>query len=95
MQETAVMEEESKILSSVENGVGRLIFNNPQRRNAMSLEMWETTSRTLEAFDQNPGVPTFQNLKVNVPVLSKPFTTMKSPPKHHGFCRELPNRRSP
>ena len=34
MQETAVMEEESKILSSVENGVGRLIFNNPQRRNA-------------------------------------------------------------
>ncbi len=50
------MEEESKILSSVENGVGRLIFNNPQRRNAMSLEMWETTSRTLEAFDQNPEV---------------------------------------
>ena len=50
------MEEESKILSSVENGVGRLIFNNPQRRNAMSLEMWETTSRILEAFDQNPEV---------------------------------------
>ena len=50
------MEEESKILSSEENGVGRLIFNNPQRRNAMSLEMWKTTSRTLEAFDQNPEV---------------------------------------
>ena len=50
------MEEESKILTSIENGVGRLIFNNPQLRNAMSLEMWETTSRTLEAFDQNPEV---------------------------------------
>ena len=56
MQETAVTEERRKILSSVENGVGRLIFNNPQRRNAMSLEMWETTSRTLESFDQNPEV---------------------------------------
>ena len=50
-QETEAVEEGNKILSSVENGIGRLTFNNPQRRNAMSLEMCQTTSRTLEAFD--------------------------------------------
>ena len=51
-QETEAAEEGNKILSTIENGIGRLTFNNPQRRNAMSLEMWETTLQTLEAFDQ-------------------------------------------
>ena len=55
-QETEVAEEGNKILSSVENGIGRLTFNNPQRRNAMSLEMWQTTSQTLETFDKDPEV---------------------------------------
>ena len=55
-QETEAAEEGKKILSSVENGIGRLTFNNPQRRNAMSLEMWQTTSQTLETFDKDPEV---------------------------------------
>ena len=43
-QETEANEGGNKILSSVENGIGRLTFNNPQRRNAMSLEMWQMKS---------------------------------------------------
>lgn len=45
-----------KILSRVEDGVGRLVFNNPERRNAVSLEMWEAAERALDAFADDPTV---------------------------------------
>ena len=32
---------DGKILQSVSDGVGVITFNNPEKRNAMSLEMWE------------------------------------------------------
>ena len=32
---------DGKILQSVSDGVGVITFNNPDKRNAMSLEMWE------------------------------------------------------
>ena len=32
---------DGKILKSVTDGVGIVTFNNPDKRNAMSLEMWE------------------------------------------------------
>src|SRR5438445_9654523 len=32
---------DGKILQSVDDGVGVITFNNPEKRNAMSLEMWE------------------------------------------------------
>ena len=35
----------SKILAEVNDGVGWLTFNNPARRNAVSLEMWQGWSR--------------------------------------------------
>ena len=35
----------TKMLSRKEGGVGYLIFNNPERHNAMSLEMWDATHR--------------------------------------------------
>ena len=47
---------ENKILSSKNQGIGRLIFNNPERRNAMSLEMWKNTTRVLKEFDKDPEV---------------------------------------
>ena len=34
-----------KMLSRKEGGVGYVIFNNPERHNAVSLEMWEATAR--------------------------------------------------
>jgi enoyl-CoA hydratase len=39
-----------KMLSRKERGIGYLIFNNPERHNAVSLEMWETASAFLDDF---------------------------------------------
>jgi enoyl-CoA hydratase/carnithine racemase len=39
-----------KMLSRKEGGVGYLIFNNPERHNAVSLEMWAATADILESF---------------------------------------------
>jgi enoyl-CoA hydratase/carnithine racemase len=32
---------DGKILKTITDGVGVITFNNPDKRNAMSLEMWE------------------------------------------------------
>src|SRR5580658_7948556 len=39
-----------KMLSRKEGGVGIVTFNNPERLNAVSLEMWEATTRILTGF---------------------------------------------
>ena len=39
-----------KVLSRKEGGVGYVVFNNPERHNAMSLEMWAETGRIMEEF---------------------------------------------
>ncbi|MBI3435854.1 MAG: enoyl-CoA hydratase/isomerase family protein [Proteobacteria bacterium] len=41
------MSQTEKMLSRKENGVGYVIFNNPERHNAVSLDMWEATARIL------------------------------------------------
>jgi enoyl-CoA hydratase/carnithine racemase len=45
-----------KMLSRKEGGVGYLIFNNPERHNAVSLEMWEAASGFLEDFRTDPKI---------------------------------------
>jgi enoyl-CoA hydratase/carnithine racemase len=45
-----------KILAQVEDGIGWLTFNNPQRRNAISLEMWRGIGAALAAFREDPQV---------------------------------------
>jgi enoyl-CoA hydratase/carnithine racemase len=45
-----------KMLSRKEGGVGYLIFNNPERHNAVSLEMWEAASGYLEEFRNDKSV---------------------------------------
>jgi enoyl-CoA hydratase len=45
-----------KMLSRKEGGVGYLIFNNPERHNAVSLEMWEAASSILEGFAADKDV---------------------------------------
>ncbi len=47
---TNKMTQTEKLLSRQEGGVGVVTFNNPQRHNAVSLEMWEATRRALDAF---------------------------------------------
>lgn len=46
----------SKILAAVEDGVGWITFNHPERRNAMSLEMWTGLGDAAEALQADPEV---------------------------------------
>jgi enoyl-CoA hydratase/carnithine racemase len=39
-----------KMIARRDGAIGYVIFNNPQRHNAMSLDMWEATSRILDDF---------------------------------------------
>ena len=45
-----------KILSATIGHVGLITFNNPERHNAVSLEMWESVSRTFERFVADDAV---------------------------------------
>jgi enoyl-CoA hydratase len=45
-----------KMLSRKEGRVGYLIFNNPERRNAVSLDMWARTADILEEFSRDDEV---------------------------------------
>src|SRR5580692_7347523 len=47
---------DGKILQSVTDGVGIITFNNPDKRNAMSLEMWEGFGQALVALRDDPAV---------------------------------------
>jgi enoyl-CoA hydratase/carnithine racemase len=50
------MTKTDKMLSRKEGGVGYLIFNNPERHNAVSLDMWEAASGYLEDFAKDDAV---------------------------------------
>src|SRR6516165_4025638 len=45
-----------KMLARKDGRVGYVIFNNPERHNAVSLDMWAATSRILEGFAQDDDV---------------------------------------
>jgi enoyl-CoA hydratase/carnithine racemase len=45
-----------KILAEKTDGIGWLTFNNPERRNAMSLDMWQAVGTVLEDFENDPEV---------------------------------------
>src|SRR4051795_5970931 len=47
---------DGKILQSVSEGVGVVTFNNPEKRNAMSLDMWEGLGHALVELRDNPDV---------------------------------------
>jgi len=44
------MTQTDKMLSRKDGGVGTVIFNNPERLNAVSLDMWEATKSILDGF---------------------------------------------
>jgi enoyl-CoA hydratase/carnithine racemase len=50
------MSETDKMLARKEGGVGYLIFNNPERHNAVSLDMWEAAGRYLDDFARDHEV---------------------------------------
>jgi enoyl-CoA hydratase len=47
---------EGKILHGIEDGIGIITFNNPEKRNAMSLEMWEGFGYALAELRDDPNV---------------------------------------
>jgi enoyl-CoA hydratase/carnithine racemase len=47
---------DGKILQSVTDGVGIITFNNPEKRNAMSLDMWEGLGHALVELRDEPDV---------------------------------------
>ena len=47
---------DGKILQSVADGVGVITFNNPDKRNAMSIEMWDGLGLALTELRDDPNV---------------------------------------
>ena len=45
-----------KMLGSVVDGVGTITFNQPEKRNAMSIEMWDGMTAMLDAWRDDPAV---------------------------------------
>ena len=45
-----------KILAHNDGPVGRIILNNPERRNAISLDMWQGISEAFDQFSENPKI---------------------------------------
>jgi enoyl-CoA hydratase len=45
-----------KMLASVRDGVGLITFNQPEKRNAMSVEMWDGLTSILDEWDPDPDV---------------------------------------
>ncbi len=50
------MTQTEKVLTRKDRGVGHLIFNNPERHNALSLDMWEAAGVILEDFVSDDSV---------------------------------------
>src|SRR5580700_4299715 len=50
------MTQTDKMLSRKDGGVGIVTFNNPERHNAVSLEMWEATRRILDGFAADSSI---------------------------------------
>src|SRR6266849_656215 len=46
----------SKMLFEEDGAVGRIIFNNPARHNAVSLEMWQAVAQIMEDFEEDDAV---------------------------------------
>ncbi|MFN0070472.1 MAG: enoyl-CoA hydratase [Chloroflexota bacterium] len=45
-----------KMLAEADGHIGWLTFNNPARRNAVSMEMWQGVADALEAFQADPAI---------------------------------------
>ena len=46
----------NKILTSQDNAIARIIFNQPEKRNAVSLEMWEAVETALDQYATDDNV---------------------------------------
>jgi enoyl-CoA hydratase/carnithine racemase len=56
MTTATAVKENSKILAKKNGGIGHLVFNNPERRNAFSLEMSIAAAEVMEDFLGDPAI---------------------------------------
>ncbi len=47
---------DGKILAEIKDGVGRITFNQPEKRNAMSVTMWDGMAHALDVFEKDVAV---------------------------------------
>jgi len=47
---------DGKILAEIKDGVGRITFNQPEKRNAMSVAMWDGMGQALDVFAADASV---------------------------------------
>jgi enoyl-CoA hydratase/carnithine racemase len=47
---------DGKMLAELEDGVGLITFNQPEKRNAMSVAMWDGLTQILDLFENDPTV---------------------------------------
>src|SRR5437868_13431343 len=45
-----------RIIARQEGAVGWLVFNNPERRNAVSVDMWEAIPKVLDRYEADPEI---------------------------------------
>ena len=98
-----------KMLSRKDGRVGYVIFNNPERHNAVSLDMWAATSRILEDFAKDDEVRRRadrrrrQGLRIRCRHLEVRASATLDATKHYNAtvetvmpeCRNFPSRPSP
>ncbi|MDE2229445.1 MAG: enoyl-CoA hydratase/isomerase family protein [Alphaproteobacteria bacterium] len=53
---TAAISPTDRIIAKIDGPIGWLVFNNPAKRNALSLDMWQAIPAVLERFEQDAGV---------------------------------------
>src|SRR3954452_11995322 len=86
---------DGKILQSVDGGIGIVTFNNPEKRNAMSLDMWEGLGQSLIELRDDPEVRvvilTGAGDRAFVP---GPDTSQFENPRHNAEASEEYSKRS-
>lgn len=45
-----------RLIAEIQGPIGWLVFNNPARRNAISVDMWEQIPRVIERYETDPAV---------------------------------------
>lgn len=53
---TAAISPTERVIAEVDGAIGWLIFNNPAKRNALSLDMWQAIPAVLDRFEQESAV---------------------------------------
>jgi enoyl-CoA hydratase len=53
---TAVISPTERVIASIDGAIGWLIFNNPAKRNALSLDMWQAIPAVLDRYEADPAI---------------------------------------